>query len=184
MTFAGGDIDILSNSGDLNAGRGSKAAVASSNTYYVKQTDGTYKVVFEPPAVGSGVRATAPNYNDAGDIYATAWEGDIDAGEAGIAGRNVALAARQILNAQNIQTTGIAIGFAKPAESSGSIGGLSGGGGVADAGLTTEDNNQLAAAQKRFSEPLPETYTFEPRMVDVEVVGYQKNDEDEDEDEE
>ncbi|MCG8553529.1 MAG: filamentous hemagglutinin family protein, partial [Desulfobacterales bacterium] len=182
MTFAGGDIDILSDYGDLNAGRGSKAAVAASTTYYVKQNDGTYKVVYEPPAVGSGVRATAPDYNDAGDIYATAWEGDIDAGEAGIAGNNVTLAAQQVLNAQNIQTTGLAIGFTKPSESSGSIGGLTGSGGVSETGLATQENTQLASAKKRFSESLPEGYSFEPKWVDVEVVGFGKADEDEDED--
>ncbi len=183
MTFAGGDIDILSDYGDLNAGRGSKAAVASSTTYYVKQTDGTYKVVYEPPAVGSGVRATAPDYNDAGDIYATAWEGDIDAGEAGIAGNNVTLAAKQILNAQNIQTTGLAIGFIKPSESSGSIGGLTGNGGVSDTSLAGQENTQLASAQKRFSESSSDGYSIEPRWVDVEVVGFGKVDEDEDDDE-
>ena len=182
MTFAGGDIDILSDYGDLNAGRGSKAAVASSTTYYVKQADGTYKVVYEPPAVGSGVRATAPDYNDAGDIYATAWEGDIDAGEAGIAGNNVTLAAQQVLNAQNIQTTGLAVGFTKPSESSGSIGGLTGSGGVSDTSLAGQENTQLASAQKRFSES-SDGYSIEPRWVDVEVVGFGKVDEDEDDDE-
>jgi hypothetical protein len=182
MTFAGGDIDILSDYGDLNAGRGSKAAVASSTTYYVKQADGTYKVVYEPPAVGSGVRATAPDYNDAGDIYATAWEGDIDAGEAGIAGNNVTLAAQQVLNAQNIQTTGLAIGFTKPSESAGSIGGLTGSGGVSDTSLAAQENTQLASAQKRFSES-SDGYSIEPRWVDVEVVGFGKVDEDEDDDE-
>jgi hypothetical protein len=183
MTFAGGDIDILSDYGDLNAGRGSKAAVASSTTYYVKQADGTYKVVYEPPAVGSGVRATAPDYNDAGDIYATAWEGDIDAGEAGIAGNNVTLAAQQVLNAQNIQTTGIAIGFTKPSDSAGSIGGLTGGGGVSETSLAAQENTQLASAQKRFSEASAEGFSIEPRWVDVEVVGFGKADEDEDDDE-
>nr|WP_320191734.1 filamentous haemagglutinin family protein [uncultured Desulfobacter sp.] len=183
MTFAGGDIDILSDYGDINAGRGSKAAVASSTTYYVKQTDGTYKVVYEPPAVGSGVRATAPDYNDAGDIYATAWEGEIDAGEAGIAGNNVTLAAQQVLNAQNIQTTGLAIGFTKPSDSSGSIGGLTGSGGVSDTSLAGQENTQLASAQKRFSDASQENYTFEPKWVDVEVVGFGKVDDDEDDDE-
>ncbi|WP_321417715.1 filamentous haemagglutinin family protein [uncultured Desulfobacter sp.] len=183
MTFAGGDIDILSDYGDINAGRGSKAAVASSTTYYVKQSDGTYKVVYEPPAVGSGVRATAPDYNDAGDIYATAWEGDIDAGEAGIAGNNVTLAAQQVLNAQNIQTTGLAIGFTKPSDSSGSIGGLTGSGGVSDTSLAGQENTQLASAQKRFSEASQDGYTFEPKWVDVEVVGFGKVDDDEDDDE-
>ena len=176
MTFSGGDIDIFSNTGNVNAGRGSKAAVASSSVYYELQTDGTYKEIYEPPAVGSGIRATAPDIDIAGDIYVTALEGDIDAGEAGIAGRNVTLAAERVLNAQNIQTSGIAIGFTQASESSGSIGGLSGGGGLSDSTFSAEETSSLASARERFNEPLPEGFSVEPRWVDVEVIGFQDDD--------
>lgn len=181
MTFSGGDIDVMSDAGNINAGRGSKVAVASSTTSYIyDEISKTYKVVFEPPAVGSGIRATAPSVDQAGDIYALAWEGYIDAGEAGIAGRNVALGAKEIRNVQNIQTTGFALGFTKPSESSAGIGGITGGGGLADTGLATEENSQMTAAKKRFNEPLPEGYSFEPRWVDIEVVDFEKEDEEED----
>ncbi|MCM2286022.1 MAG: filamentous hemagglutinin family protein [Desulfobacula sp.] len=183
MTFAGGDIIAWSDHGDINAGIGSKAAVASSDAYLEKQADGTYKIIYEPPAVGSGIRATAPMEEDAGDIYVTAPEGDIDAGEAGIAGRNVSLAAKRVLNAQNIQATGISIGFAKPAESSGGITGLSGGGGLADAGLMSEESSALASARDRMSEETPEGYSYEPKWVDVQVIGFDEEDEEEEEDE-
>ena len=80
MTFAGGDIDVISDYGDINAGRGSKAALASSTTYVREITDedgnfAGYELVYEPPAVGSGVRATAETVDLAGDIYPTAWKG-------------------------------------------------------------------------------------------------------------
>ena len=183
MTFDGGDIIAWSDHGDINAGIGSKAAVASSDAYPEKQADGTYKIIYEPPAVGSGIRATAPMEEDAGDIYVTAPEGDIDAGEAGIAGRNVSLAAKRVLNAQNIQATGISIGFAKPAESSGGITGLSGGGGLADAGLMSEESSALASARDRMNEETPEGYSYEPKWVDVQVIGFEEEDDEEDEDE-
>nr|NJM02622.1 hypothetical protein [Desulfobacula sp.] len=178
MTFSGGDIDILSDYRNLNAGRGDKASVASTRSYKVKQSDGSFKTVFEVPAVGSGIRATAPRAENAGDIYATAWEGDIDAGEAGIAGRNVTLAAKRVLNAQNIQATGFSLGFTKPAEASGSLTGLSGGGGLADAGLMSEESSALAGARDRMNEEEPEGYSYEPKWVDVQVIGFEEENND------
>lgn len=183
MTFNGGDIDIISNYGDINAGRGSKAAVASSSVYFEEQSDGTLRAVFEPPAVGSGIRATAPDINLAGDIYATAFSGDIDAGEAGLSGRNVTLAAGgEVLNAQNIETTGLAIGFETPGESGGSIEGISGSGGLDTTSGLTEESQSVASARKSQNEGPPEGYSVEPRWVDVKVIDFeQKEDEEEDE---
>jgi filamentous hemagglutinin family protein len=183
MTFDGGDIIVWSDHGDINAGIGSKAAVASSQIYYEEQKDGTYKIIYEPPAVGSGIRATASEEEDAGDIYVTAPEGDIDAGEAGIAGRNVTLAAKRVLNAQNIQATGISLGFTKPAEASGSLTGLSGSGGLADAGLMNEESSALASARDRMNEETPEGYSYEPKWVDVQVIGFEEEDEEDEEEE-
>ncbi|MBU2481980.1 MAG: filamentous hemagglutinin family protein [Proteobacteria bacterium] len=181
MTFAGGDIDIWADTGNINAGMGSKVAVASSKSYTVyNELTGETKIVFEPPAVGSGVRATAKSAEDAGDIYATAPEGIIDAGEAGISGRNVTIGAREVRNAQNIQSTGVSFGFTKPSESSANIGGFSGGGGLSETASLTESGATLAsAAAGRLNEPLPEGYSFEPKWVDVEVIGFEKEDEDE-----
>ncbi|MFH2092679.1 MAG: filamentous hemagglutinin family protein, partial [Pseudomonadota bacterium] len=179
MTFSGGDIDIWSDTGNINAGRGSKAAVASTSSYVVEdEKTGVLTVQYDPPAVGSGIRATASTVEEAGDINAFAPGGDIDAGEAGISGKNVTLSAKKVLNAQNIQTTGISIGFAKPAESSASIAGFSGGGGLADGGMLNEASSLLATVKERLNEAAPEGYSIEPKWVDVEVIEFDKDDED------
>ena len=179
MTFDGGDILLWSNTGDINAGYGSKAAVASSDFYYVLQDDGTYKKIYQVPAVGSGVRATASNISNAGDIYAFAPSGIIDAGEAGIAGNNVTLAATEILNAQNIEVSGLAIGFTTSSGSGGAVTGLSGAGGLADTAMTDAEETAMNSAKDQMGEE-PEGYSIEPKWVDVEVVGFE-SDEDEQE---
>ena len=90
MTFFGGDITAWSNTGNVNAGRGSKSAVSASPPT-IKTINGQPVLVFSPPAVGSGIRAVtyAPGYGVSappeGDIYLYAKQ-TINAGEAGIAG--------------------------------------------------------------------------------------------------
>ncbi len=175
MTFDGGDIVLWSDYGDINAGYGSKAAVASSDFYYVLQDDGSYKKVYQVPAIGSGVRATASNYAAAGDIYAFAPSGIIDAGEAGIAGNNVTLAATEILNAQNIEVSGLAIGFTAASDSSGSVSGLSGSSGLADTAMMDEATSALSSAKDQMGQETAEGYSYEPRWVDVEVVGFEED---------
>ena len=142
MTFDGGNIVLWSDKGDINAGRGSKVATAPSNSYWDDTVDPPV-LVYEPPAVGSGIRATSPDFKRAGNIAAFAPSGVIDAGEAGISGRNVILGATQILNAKNIEVSGLAIGFTRPSDSSGGVSGLSGGGGLADAAMLDEETTAL-----------------------------------------
>ena len=109
MTFMGGDITVWSDSGGINAGIGSKTAIDTTPPAVEKVGSGT-AIVFTPPPVGSGIRAVTYNPDPevdaeaplAGNIYLFAPQGVINAGEAGIAGRNVILGAVQVLNANNI----------------------------------------------------------------------------------
>src|SRR5208337_2724581 len=83
--------------------------------------------VFSPPAVGSGIRALTypPGEGEAaplaGNVYLFAPQGVIDAGQAGIAGRNVILGAVQVLNANNIIFSAGSVGVPV---SSGNLSGL------------------------------------------------------------
>ncbi len=122
MTFRGGDITLWSDLGNINAGRGSKTAVSATPPRVVPFGD-SFILVFDPPALGSGVRAvtydpdgvTGPLVEPpAGDIYLFAPEGFIDAGEAGIAGTNVFLGATQVLNVENITFTAGSVAWTDP----------------------------------------------------------------------
>nr|MDA8387986.1 filamentous hemagglutinin family protein [Nitrospiraceae bacterium] len=141
MTFYGGTINIWSEYGNVNAGRGSKAAVNASAPKKVAVLDGSgniigYTMQFIPPAAGSGVRATTYSPGpgrpgpEAGDINVYTPRGVTDAGEAGISGNNVTIAAQHVLNAQNISVSGIGAGIPVQSAAPG-MGALSGAGSVA-----------------------------------------------------
>lgn len=122
MTFFGGDITVWSDHGNINAGRGAKTAVNASPPKNVTKYDQNGRPIgsipiFIPPQAGSGIRAVtfSPGAGQqappAGDIYAFAPRGTLDAGEAGISGNTVFLGARQVLNAINISSlTGVTYG--------------------------------------------------------------------------
>ncbi|HUN55821.1 MAG TPA: filamentous hemagglutinin family protein [Smithella sp.] len=143
MTFEGGDITVWSDYGNINAGRGSKEEVVASPPHLEPIYDASgnnvigYSVVFTPPAVGSGIRAVTFDPDGAvgplsappaGDIYLFAIRGIIDAGEAGIAGGKVVLAATEVLNAGNISFTTGSIGVPSVSTAATGIGALSGSG--------------------------------------------------------
>nr|WP_319395362.1 filamentous haemagglutinin family protein [uncultured Desulfobacter sp.] len=175
MTFNSGDIDIWSDHGNINAGMGSTVAYASSDTYTVVDYDGTRSLQYNPPATGSGIRATATSTDELGDVYVTAPDGIIDAGEAGIAGNNVTLAALEVLNVQNISVTGVATGFTPASESSASVSGLSGSGSVADNSMMNEQAAALAG-EKEDEDNDKKSYSVEPKWVSVEVTEFEDND--------
>nr|WP_321403870.1 filamentous haemagglutinin family protein [uncultured Desulfobacter sp.] len=175
MTFDSGDIDIWSDHGDINAGMGSTVAYASSDTYTVLNYDGTRSLQYNPPATGSGIRATATSTDELGDVYATAPDGIIDAGEAGIAGNNVTLAALEVLNVQNISVTGVATGFTPASDASASVSGLSGSGSVADNSMMNEQAAALAG-EKEDEDDDKKSYSVEPKWVSVEVTEFEDND--------
>ena len=130
MTFYGGDITLWSDQGNINAGRGSRTAVSALPPRKVKTPQGLYVTVFSPPAVGSGIRAVT--YGDSppppGNIHLFAPRGIIDAGEAGIAGGQITLAALKVNNASNITFSAGSIGMPQATEGAASLGTLGGSG--------------------------------------------------------
>jgi hypothetical protein len=139
MTFLGGDIVVLSDEGDINAGRGSKAKVTSAEPQIVETKDSNgvtiaKSVIFTPPAVGSGLRTLAYDPDgsgpkvtpEPGDMYVVAWDGVVDAGEAGIEGGRLYLAATKVLNAQNISVGAGSVGLPAASGATASLGALTG----------------------------------------------------------
>jgi filamentous hemagglutinin family protein len=134
MTYMGGDITIWSDQGDINAGRGSKTVVSAPTPVYTFDSNGVLLAVnYTPPSAGSGIRALTFDVDGSGplvapaagniDVYA---KGTLDAGEAGIQGGKLMIAASSVLNSQNI-TAGVgSVGVPSSNQNSVSIGPMSG----------------------------------------------------------
>ena len=169
VTYFGGPIFMLSNHGDINAGRGSATAVSPMADGY---TDVGGKLVnkFSAPAPGSGIRTLTADPDGAGPITEPeqggisliAWEGVIDAGEAGISAANIILAATQILNSENISFSDSGVGVPVTADAGPSLGALAGASTISESQTTTqsmgkqvvESDKTMAAAMNKMVESL------------------------------
>jgi hypothetical protein len=191
MTFRGGDITMWSDQGNINAGRGSKLTVSTPEVEITVDEDTGVKTrTFKPPAVGSGIRTLTydPDGEEgprqaplAGDLYLFAPAGIIDASEAGIAGRNVTLGAVEVVNAQNIDVSGVSVGVPDTSAAAG-LGALTGSGTVSETSKVAEESGALKSAQERFSEYVTElSDNLVPKWLAVEVIGFDEEEAEEEE---
>ncbi|WND53992.1 filamentous hemagglutinin family protein [Rhodopseudomonas palustris] len=113
MTTFGGNILAWSAEGDINAGRGSKTTQVYTPPKRVYDAYGNVTLSPAAPATGAGIATLNPvPGTPAGDVDLIAPLGTIDAGEAGIrVSGDINLAARQIVNAANIQVQGTSTGL-------------------------------------------------------------------------
>jgi filamentous hemagglutinin len=183
MTFFGGDITLWADSGNINAGRGSKTAVSPPTFTQIKDFAGNitgYKV--NPPAVGSGLRALTYDANTRpdgdipipkpGNIYAFAPNGAIDAGEAGIAGGKIVLGATEVLNAKNISFSVGSVGVPSANEASVSIGALAGTGNVTDTGKMVGEASALGGTKDKLTQQTTMVDDFLSKFLDVRVISF------------
>lgn len=187
MTFAGGDIMVWSDRGDINAGRGSKISVNATQSQAVfDEATGTWSVVFEAPAVGSGIRTLTfdpdglegPEVEPlAGDVYLFAPEGEIDAGEAGVSGTRVTLGATEILNAQNINFSQGSVGVPSSSATV-NLGGLVNISNIADMGSMTEEATSSISKTREdaMKDAMKTMEDFITRWLNVEVIGFYEED--------
>ncbi|MEZ4601759.1 MAG: filamentous hemagglutinin family protein [Syntrophotaleaceae bacterium] len=178
MTYGGSDIFVWADQGDINAGRGSRTAISQTDkTIYVDEY-GEYRVSYSPPAVGSGIRALTYDPDgvagikekpDPGDIILVAPEGIIDAGEAGIAGGRILLAATEVRNAQNISFSLGSVGVPTSSGTSG-LGALAGVSSLTEVSSLVE---QAASFGPRDGlTPAKVVDDFLGKWLDVEVTGF------------
>ena len=199
MTFFGGDITLWSDQGDINAGRGSKTSVSASPpvTKFKLDTQGNVLssyVVFEPPAVGSGIRALTYDPNttpgggletpDPGDVNVYTPQGTIDAGEAGIAGGKVTLVAVEVLNAQNISFSAGSVGVPSASDAGVSLGALTGAGSVAETSKMVANSSALGSARDKLAQQANAVDDFMSKWLDVKVIDFDKEEGDADKDKE
>ncbi|HHJ1394912.1 filamentous hemagglutinin family protein [Pseudomonas aeruginosa] len=164
MTTFGGDIQIWSAEGDINAGRGSKTTVVYTPPRRIYDAWGNVNLSPQVPSTGAGIATLNPIPEVApGDIDLIAPLGTIDAGEAGIrVSGNVNVAALQVVNAANIQTQGQSSGI--PLVASVNTGALTSASAAASSATQAAEDvsrQQQAAARQRM-----------PSVITVQVLGF------------
>ncbi|EMM3327871.1 TPA: filamentous hemagglutinin family protein [Pseudomonas aeruginosa] len=164
MTTFGGDIQIWSAEGDINAGRGSKTTVVYTPPRCIYDAWGNVSLSPQVPSTGAGIATLNPIPEVApGDIDLIAPLGTIDAGEAGIrVSGNVNVAALQVVNAANIQTQGQSSGI--PLVASVNTGALTSASAAASSATQAAEDvsrQQQAAARQRM-----------PSVITVQVLGF------------
>ena len=161
VSYFGGDILMLSNHGDINAGRGSKTAVSPMAAGYIN-VGGKLVDKFAAPAPGSGIRTLTADPDGAGPvgepeqgaIYLIAWEGVIDAGEAGISASNIILAATKILNSENISFSDSGVGVPVTADAGPSLGAMAGSSTVSESQSASESMGRMVDSGKGLAEAM------------------------------
>jgi len=111
FTLDGGDITVWSSEGNIDAGRGAKSPLSAPLSITGFDSQGNLVVTFPPAVSGSGIRAQSGTANGkTGNVLLAAPVGVVDAGEAGIGGNNITLAAKAVIGAGNIQALGSTTG--------------------------------------------------------------------------
>lgn len=112
FTLDSGDITVWSSEGNIDAGRGAKSAIATPRPRVIIDANGNLQVEFPATVSGSGIRAQSGYNNDhIGNVTLAAPRGVVDAGEAGIGGRDITIAASAVIGASNIQSIGTTFGI-------------------------------------------------------------------------
>ncbi|MDA7415001.1 filamentous hemagglutinin family protein [Xenophilus arseniciresistens] len=164
FTTFGGNILAWSAEGDINAGRGAKTTVVATPQRRVYDSVGNVSLSPSTPNTGAGIATLNPIPEvPPGDVDLIAPLGTIDAGEAGIrVSGNVNLAALQVLNAENIQVQGEAVGI--PVVAAVNIGALTNASAAAQQ-ATTAAQEVVQRERAAARQALPSVFT-------VRVVGF------------
>jgi len=105
FTLGGGDIVVWSSKGSIDAGKGAKSAIAAPPPVTSVDEKGNIVTIFPPVVSGSGIQ-TIGN----GQVTLAAPVGVVDAGEAGISGGRIVIAATAVIGASNITSTSGTVG--------------------------------------------------------------------------
>jgi hypothetical protein len=112
FTMGGGDIAIWSSQGNIDAGKGAKSAISAPPPITSVDAKGNVVTIFPPVVSGSGIQTITPQgqAQQQGNVYLAAPGGIVDAGEAGISGGQIVIAATAVVGASNISASGGSVG--------------------------------------------------------------------------
>ncbi|MDD5277032.1 MAG: filamentous hemagglutinin family protein [Methylovulum sp.] len=112
FTMGGGDIAIWSSAGNIDAGKGAKSAISAPAPITRVDAKGNIITIFPPIVSGSGIQTINPpdTAQKRGNVYLAAPAGIVDAGEAGISGGQIVIAATAVVGASNISASGGSVG--------------------------------------------------------------------------
>lgn len=162
FTLGGGDITLVSQYQDIDAGRGAKTAASAPPPTLEFDAFGNARVDISSSVAGSGIRTlkTGPSV-PVSSVFAASPRGVFDAGDAGVGSSgNVVLVAATVLNANNISASGSVSGA--PAVNAGGLGG-------AVAAPTVQASKAEDVARSAFGgkDALAKAFTF----LTVDVLG-------------
>lgn len=169
FTLRGGDEVIWSSEGNIAAGASSKTVQSAPPTRVLidpQSADVQTDLAGLATGGGIGVLATVAGV-EPGDVDLIAPVGTIDAGDAGIrVSGNINIAAVQVLNASNVQSSGASVGV-PAAASSGALGGA-----LAGAASSAGAASASAVAENSRQNRAPARVEDLPSLITVEVIGY------------
>jgi hypothetical protein len=160
FSLRGGDITLVSQYGNIDAGRGSKTASSAPPPLLTTDQAGNTKIDIAGSISGSGIATlrTSPD-QPASNVYPVAPRGIFDAGDAGVRSTGtVEVVAQTVLNAGNISAAGGVSGAPSLAPPALAVAAPPGASAATDA-----SNKAVAAASSENRRLL---------NLDVEVVGY------------
>lgn len=180
VTYFGGRVFMLSNHGDINAGRGSTTTVSPAASGTMLQ-NGKLVPKFSAPGVGSGIRALTYDPDgpgrlaaaSQGDVIAIPWEGTLDAGEAGMFGAKVSIGAQRVNNAKNIKAEGASVGVPVSGATGPSLGAMAGAGMVSDSAKAGDAMGQLNSGKDLASAMNKVAESLNIKMVVVKFIDFE-----------
>ncbi len=164
FTTYGGNIQLWSATGDVNAGIGTKTSVVYQPPSITYDDLGNLTLAPTAPTNGAGIATlTSVPGVPAGDVDLVAPQGTIDAGEAGIrVSGNLTLAALTVANGNNLSVGGKTVGAPTIAVSN--VGALQAASAATGAAQSSASNNADEARRKRQA--------AEASVILVEVLGF------------
>ncbi len=170
FTMGGGDIAIWSSKGNIDAGKGAKSAISAPAPIVSVDSKGNIITTFPPIVSGSGIQTINPQDSalKQGNVYLAAPTGVIDAGEAGISGGKVVIAATAVVGASNITSSsgsvGVPVAVSAPATPSVASSAAASASKQATTGNEEDSNGNQSNGKKKTATSL----------LSADVVGYGK----------
>ena len=157
FTLGSGDVTLVSQDGNIDAGRGTKTASSAPPPLLTTDASGNTKIDIAGSIAGSGIATLRTSPNQApSSVYAVAPRGVFDAGDAGVRSTgSVLINASVVLNAGNIQAAGGVAGTA-----------------ISAAGLTSSAPPASTSGGAQEATKQMATAPKETLALSVEVLGY------------